>query len=631
MVVNGVDERRSADGSCGKSTPPPVWLEVVPKEGSLAVVTLPHGADGAASWTEASLLSDYFVTLQRLTGAVAVTVSAKLLTKLPPPAAATVEHSWVALRCARAAEHKGEKNGRGDHSETQSCLELVGSVGEVLDAAGIAWRTAAAGGSAETRLLLRRHDLAAAGAALAAAGHAVGCRGSAVLARLLAPPLPAGKDGSQLWGAGAWSLSRREDPLGTEPDVFEKADDGPVRLQARCGLVAQFAGQPPLDELVDVDLGDGYAASSSSSRSSRSWYSRAARMAAVSDGLGGNCCLESDLVSMGLPLFAGPLVRQHVGPLAGGGTAGSAAELLEVVGSLPSRHYEAWRRLGSADDKIVALELAADDKRKRAGVWLFCGRRFVRILGRPKGQGLVAGTCCRSLAQLSRHVGESAVEDEVVKYFEALEGEVESNGRLRARRDFHGKKKGQLIYAAGDRSIGGVAALVEENGTPKRLTLRLPGGTEERWDIREWGYDPFNCSSSNAQAAGAAALAAAAAAAAAAVAGVAGRRGALEEGSGFLFGSGGRKAERSRSRDAGKDKERSRSPRRQGTAIPPPPDAAATAAPPHLQAQTGPLTPGAIPVKRSSWDDGPLAAGTVPAAGGAVTMQQQAAAAMQQQ
>ncbi|CAK0817919.1 unnamed protein product, partial [Prorocentrum cordatum] len=63
--------------------------------------------------------------------------------------------------------------------------------------------------------------------------------------------------------------------------------------------------------------------------------------------------------------------------------------------------------------------------------WLFCGRHWVRVIGLPRGQGLVGGSCCRSRAQLEHMRGAGAVREELRTRYEALSGVLEAPGVLK--------------------------------------------------------------------------------------------------------------------------------------------------------------------------------------------------------
>merc|ERR1712048_1331727 len=104
------------------------------------------------------------------------------------------------------------------------------------------------------------------------------------------------------------------------------------------------------------------------------------------------------------------------------------SKTIEAVGSRGGSYRELWARVGSSDEKdFVALELQSEEpepKVKRTGLWLFCGRRFARILGTQRGHGVVAGTCCQSLAQMQRLRGSADARQELREYYEASYGVV---------------------------------------------------------------------------------------------------------------------------------------------------------------------------------------------------------------
>lgn len=92
----------------------------------------------------------------------------------------------------------------------------------------------------------------------------------------------------------------------------------------------------------------------------------------------------------------------------------------------PSRRRgrEAWSRLQKGP--ISALELVSELPRPggrsapaRRGYWVFCGSFWARVVGPSRGDGLVAGTCCSSLAQLEVIGDAGAIRKELSGLYEA--------------------------------------------------------------------------------------------------------------------------------------------------------------------------------------------------------------------
>lgn len=257
---------------------------------------------------------------------------------------------------------------------------------------------------------------------------------------------------------GAWRLVQREEPIGTIVEQYTKGE-GPVRLQAPRGLFIELRA-------TKVDGGKQREAS-----------------------FGGRCrtmeedgkivCTHLRTVDFQPPGVFAP--RWHI-------TVG--ASRLEAVSHPGNECLELWARYGSAEESgVVALELQSEmpePKKARCGFWLFIGRRFARLLGQTRGSGLVAGTCCRSLAQLQQLRGEVEVRHELRENYEAVFGTVEEPGLLMTKRmSWHRDKTDEVFYSASDESTGEI--VVGENC----IVHLLPGGKRETWRIVEWTFDPF--------------------------------------------------------------------------------------------------------------------------------------------
>ncbi|CAJ1342144.1 unnamed protein product, partial [Effrenium voratum] len=68
---------------------------------------------------------------------------------------------------------------------------------------------------------------------------------------------------------------------------------------------------------------------------------------------------------------------------------------------------ETWSKMPSSE-KVVALELdpSHENSAGRSGLWIFGGDLFLRVVGVPRGEGIIGSHCCRSLAQLEAFHGE---------------------------------------------------------------------------------------------------------------------------------------------------------------------------------------------------------------------------------
>merc|ERR1712129_227733 len=132
---------------------------------------------------------------------------------------------------------------------------------------------------------------------------------------------------------------------------------------------------------------------------------------------------------------------------------------------------------------------------RRHGCWVFCGSRFARVMGLPRGHGVVSGTCCSSLAQLERLKGVGPVRSELWKHYEAVYGTVERPGLLKVSRKAWANAGGSgTIFFDASTDEGGTVALAGKHGT--ELVHKLPDGVEQRWRVLEWDFDPFTPRSS---------------------------------------------------------------------------------------------------------------------------------------
>lgn len=135
---------------------------------------------------------------------------------------------------------------------------------------------------------------------------------------------------------------------------------------------------------------------------------------------------------------------------------------------------------------VLALELEDEEPQPggapRKGVWLFCGRRFARVIGPPLGSpsSQIASTLCGSLGGLLRSLDDKV--DEELEWFEALEGKVSEPGILEVLRSSAGLQAGTVLFSAEE----GFASRDED-----LLLLTKVTGETQRWRVLEETL-PFN-------------------------------------------------------------------------------------------------------------------------------------------
>lgn len=379
-------------------------------------------------------------------GQTAVIVPETAVRAVPPPKGSTVEAPWVALKAAAPSS-------LGEGAVTASSLSAVGAV---LTVASVRWRALPAA-EACAILIVREEDLPVATVALTRAGHAVSPPGRVCL------PVPEEDKAApqkNVQYVGAWSLLKREDPVGATPEQHP-AGDGPIRIQAPSGVYAEVR--------IPVATDNFYAQASNAGYHS---------IVDTSDG--GRLSVRHRVVDFRPPTgcVLGTQVkfdREVMG------------ELSHPKGRCRNEYIEAWTRL--ANGPVSALELVSETPapggggRSRAGYWLFCGDRFVRVVGPRRGEGLVAGTCCASLQQLEALVGPSGVQTELRSVYEACCGRIEAPGRMRVSREawVPNSDEGRLLFED-SRAV---------SFTQNEVIHRLANGIEQRWRVRDWSMDPF--------------------------------------------------------------------------------------------------------------------------------------------
>merc|ERR1712107_397744 len=165
--------------------------------------------------------------------------------------------------------------------------------------------------------------------------------------------------------------------------------------------------------------------------------------------------------------------------------------VLVETGLPGGRSREMWVCLDSvAPPRAVALRLVGEFPARtprREGLWVFFGSRFARVIGLPRGHGPVGGTCCESLEKLQRARGAAAVQMDLSLHYEAIVGTTAKPGKLDITQQAWLPQAGTFFDAAA--GIGGEMLLPSKLGG--ELVHRMADGREQRWQVLEWGFDPF--------------------------------------------------------------------------------------------------------------------------------------------
>lgn len=381
-------------------------------------------------------------------GATVVVVPSCAAKLVPPPSDASVDHSWAVLQASFPDAPPGSK----------PSLTALASVHNALSTAGILWRTLPAAANSSI-VLVRDEDLPAATVALVRDGHTVGP------ASRVCPPIPeedpsASEKNAQF--VGLWTLLKREEPV--EVTIEEHvAGEGPIRIQAPSGLYAEIR-LPKQSERT------------STQRSCAGHH-------ALVDLNGRQLSLRHRVLDFQPPTGAVLCTQVKIDREVMG-------ELSHPRSRCRDEYIEVWTRV--EEGPVTALELISEvppkveGPRPRIGYWLFAGGRFARVLGLPKGDGLVAGSCCSSLAQLEAIGSARAVRKELRGLYEACWGKIEAPGCFKIMKDAWSKEKdGTVLYDA-SADVGGSITVSEGE-----VIHRLPDGGEQRWRVRDWGFDPF--------------------------------------------------------------------------------------------------------------------------------------------
>mmetsp|Transcript_148200 Transcript_148200/g.475975 ORF Transcript_148200/g.475975 Transcript_148200/m.475975 type:complete len:1751 (-) Transcript_148200:103-5355(-) len=437
---------------------------------TLALVSLPRptakrsSAQEALDWLAEALpaaLSELgaeagisALTAGRAIGTTAVVVPEAALRLLPPPPGAEVDQPWVALKASAA--------GQGPGGAPPSAA-LLSALGAQLSAAGLRWSTLL-GSEDQAILLVREEDLPAATVALVRGGHAVGPPDR--VCHVVPPEDSAAADRNMSY-VGVWSLTRREQPAQVVVEQHATRD-GPLRIQAPSGVYVEIR-IPKQAKGMD---------SSVAQKSCAGYH-------VVVDAAGGRqVSLRHRAVDFRPP--TGSIVCTTVRF-----DHEVMGELSYPRGRFRDEYIEAWTRLEAGP--VTALELVGElprpggkDAAPRCGYWLFCGDRWARVVGPKRGQGLVAGSCCASLAQLEMVGDPSAIREELQTLYEACWGILEPSGKMSIGQDAWGPELAGQTYYDATSEVGGTISVLKQ-----AVIHRLPNGVEQRWAVRDWAYNPF--------------------------------------------------------------------------------------------------------------------------------------------
>lgn len=309
-------------------------------------------------------------------------------------------------------------------------------------------------------LLMSREHVQVSVTALVQCGHMV----SPARRVVSAIPIPDTPTEVPDWQVGAWKLLQRHS-AGTTKDC-QKGDlfQCTLRIQAKCGIYCEVRSLERHEVTSDFHTQlSSYGMLRMDQSGARAW--REPRV--------------DFQVSKGSPT---PFLRF---------TEGEDGSTLKEETLSTQGEMETWSKLlnavGGSIGSISALELDSEDL---AGLWIFAGNIFLRIIGVPKSQSLLGSHCCRSLTQLEHFQSQDAVQNELRK-FEVLVGEVEQPGLLRARRSTW-EGAGRLLLDAQPAEAGGpTAGAVELQLEDGVVIHQEPDGKQLRWRVKEWTFDPF--------------------------------------------------------------------------------------------------------------------------------------------
>merc|ERR1712151_864227 len=143
-----------------------------------------------------------------------------------------------------------------------------------------------------------------------------------------------------------------------------------------------------------------------------------------------------------------------------------------------------------ATGEVTVLELANIDPKPvggdHGGFWLFCGGHWLRCTGPTLGEGLIAGTCCRSHAQAQKLHGAELVDEELRAHYRSSYGTYAKPGYLNINRDSWNAvpEAGKAFYDASNSR--------DEVRKEDDVVVHAPAiGPMTAWEVRTFGVDPF--------------------------------------------------------------------------------------------------------------------------------------------
>jgi len=411
-------------------------------------------AANCSSWIGQAISDSHFVAIVKtpMAPSTSVIIDAKLAEEANIKRE-VLQRRWVAFRARRKV------------GDPRLPLKELSALCDQMVQAGVEPRTLVPIDSRSYLLLCQEHVQASV-AALVQCGHIV-----SPLLRVV-PPMKVPEASPELPEpqVGAWQLVQRR-RSGTVEDLSTadplETRTCTLRLQAKCGLYAEVrvSSEP-----------ESFHAQHSSFGTLRleSGGQLSSRDAAVTFQPSTGFPPPQLRLSQSEPLF----LEEETVP----GNSATAAII------------EKWSKL-AASEKVTALELdpSQEGLEGRVGLWMFGGNLFLRVVGLPQGRGLVGNHCCRSLAQLESFHGATAVQSELAKYFQAVVGEVVQPGVLRVRRETWTSEvlNDMLLDARPNEADAPTAGSAEVQLEKSCILHKDPSGTQWRWLIREWGFDPF--------------------------------------------------------------------------------------------------------------------------------------------
>lgn len=423
----------------------PLILEAEP----IDLVVIGNAAN-CSSWIGKAIAESHFVAVVKtpVAPSTSVIVDAKIAEANIKPE--LLQRRWMALRVRRPM------------GDPRLPLRELSALCDQLVQAGVEPRTLVPIDS-RSYLLLNKEHVHVSVTALVQCGHLVSP------AQRVVNALPTPETSTELpeMQVGGWKLLQRQNDGITKDCRKNSIFQSILRVQAKCGFYCEVRTLDP------QEVASEFHAQLSSfgmlrSDGSRSWRDPLVQFQ-VSDG--------------------SPLPLLEVSTTEGAGEDILLKETERSSSGSAQGPVETWSKLPNSE-KVTALELDADDLQ---GIWMFAGNLFLRIIGVPRSQSLLASHCCRSLTQLEYFQGMEAVQSELKKY-EVLVGEVEESGVLRVHRNTWqgdtGSPASRLLLDARPTDLPktGSVEVQLESGI---VTHQDPDGKELRWRIREWGFDPF--------------------------------------------------------------------------------------------------------------------------------------------